>query len=295
MCDSVVPLLANISVACSDEKRLFEALKNALSWNFNSNDDVNPLKTVQLVSSKQAIVWIRGTSLADSMVSNGTFPISGPLSAVFQHPGNALSSLVEVSLKSKSRSPIDSNKMDNIVETLKKKFRAEVDFFRSNLRCVCLFTSPSMAELGLRLVQQIAADQDKQNPSSFVVRQIPFKDQKILACSFEGSSPFSSQFGDLRSRSVVELIREKLDFLTEKPLILSVQSMSQDSPSSVEPIYIVCATYYDLRLLSNCPAVAVGSGRLVFRDVSEKQRTDTAAAAVLKEETRPKHGLYLFW
>lgn len=294
MSDPIIPLVANISVACSDEKRLFDALKSALSWNFNSNDGDNPLKTLQLISAKLAMVWIKGASVAESLIAFGSFPISGPLSATFEHPGVKVSSLVEVSVKSKSKVS-DGNKIDNLVEILKKKFRGDAEFFRSHLRFVCLFSSPTYAELGFRLIQKIVSDQEKENPGNFIVRHLALKDFKILMCSYEGTTPFSSMCGDLllRKHSVVELIREKLDFLTEKPLILSVQSSSQDSTSSLEPIFIVCATYFDLRLLSNCPSISLdGVGQIIFRDISEKQHRDVVGA---KEESQPRHDLYLFW
>ena len=293
MDDSIIPLLANISVPCSDEKRLFDSLKNALSWNFNSDDGSNPLKALQLISPKQAVAWIKGISVADSLVNSDGFGISGPLSAVFQYPGAALSSLVEVSLKTKGQSIVDSNKMDGIVDILKKKFRGDVNFFRSYLRFVCHFTSSAFAELGLRLIQQIVADQEKENSSNFIIRQLMIKDHKIFECSYQGSTNFSTICGDLllRKRSVFEVICEKLDFLTEKPLILSVHSTSQESTSSVEPIYIICATAFDWRLLSNCPNIPLNGGQIVFREFSAKQRGDEA----VRNDRPPRYDVYIYW
>eukprot|EP01034_Spumella_vulgaris_P035839 gene35839-44194_t len=175
----------------------------------------------------------------------------------------------------------DIEDLNSIFEQIVLKYSSGVKFFKSNFRIVCHFDTIENAFKARQDIQEqlqpIDVNDNDLESKRYNVRQPLVRELALLKCYFRSAKQSFAHFEREWTRlhpdeSVKDCVQRKLESqLKENPCILSVQAALDDGMNEEQQdLYIVCATTYDLRLLSNYSRGTVAltdKERITFRSL----------------------------
>jgi hypothetical protein len=270
MSDSYILLLAQLSKPIDLGVNLMQTFSSTLSGKFEGEE--NPIRSVLLLSPQSGIVWARGLSVSEFLVSK-SFDLGDSLSVDFEFPRSQPSFLVEIVPKKKN-SPLNLKKFRLVFDSLKEFFKGAVCMLLSEFRIVVRFADPEEA------VKQCASfiDPMKEDGVQTVTsRTILIKEHVVMRAFYVGGSQSFSQFEhsykQLQNQSTTDFLHSKFSHFKDRPVVLSMQALPTSGEKldfggqSSEEVNIACATHYDYRLLRNSPPVSFPGtgGSLVLR------------------------------
>ena len=299
MSDSYILLLAQLSKPIKDGQDLLQIFSNALSGKFEGED--TPVRSVLLLSPQSGIVWARGITVSEYLVSK-KFDLGDSLTAEFEFPRSQPSFLVEIAPKRKNAS-IDLKKFERVFGELKPTMKGAVCMLLSDYRIVVKFANPDEA------VKQCSAfiDPMKDDGTQTITsRTILIKEHVVMRSFYVGGSKSFDELershSESRGESLTDFLHSKFSHFKDRPVVMAMRGSpvsaaggggkgdgSGGSGGSAgggvkdfnDEVNIACATHYDYRLLRNSPPVQFpnGAGSLILRvNIEHKIRKGAGAA-----------------
>lgn len=283
MSDSYILLLAQLSKPVDLGLDLMQTFSSTLSGKFEGEE--NPIRSVLLLSPQSGIVWARGLSVSEFLVSK-PFDLGDSLSVEFEFPRSQPSFLVEIVPKKKN-SPLDLKKFQSVFDSLKGSYNGAVVVLLSEFRVVVKFADPEEA------VKQCASFIDpmkEDGVQTITSRTILIKEHVVMRAFYVGGSQAFSEFErshkQLHNQSTTDFLNSKFSHFKDRPVVLTMQALPVSTEKidfgdqASEEVNIACATHYDYRLLRNSPPVSFPGtgGNLVLRVNLEAKIRKSAGA-----------------
>lgn len=228
--------------------------------------------SVLLLSPQSGIVWARGLSVSEFLVSK-PFDLGDSLLVEFEFPRSQPSFLVEIVPKKKN-SPLDLKKFQSVFDSLKGSYNGAVVVLLSEFRVVVKFADPEEA------VKQCASfiePMKEDGVQTITSRTILIKEHVVMRAFYVGGSQAFSEFErshkQLHNQSTTDFLNSKFSHFKDRPVVLTMQALPVSTEKidfgdqASEEVNIACATHYDYRLLRNSPPVSFPGtgGSLVLR------------------------------
>jgi hypothetical protein len=293
MSDSFILLLARLSKPVNQDFDLLQSLSTKLTDKFENGE--TPVRCVLLLSTRSAIVWVRGISVSEHMVSR-SFELGDGLVADFEFPRNQPSYLVEISPK-KRNTALDLKKFDRVYNELKDSFRGSSCLLVSDYRIVVKFADPE--EATKQCASFVEPMKDESGSITIVSRVVLIKEHVVMRSYFVGGSQsfytYTSAHLAAHGLTTTDYLHSKFSHFKDRPVALGMNGLPSGAMVArqeldgqlCEEVNIACATNYDYRLLRNSPPVTLpnGAGTLILRvNLEHKLRK---GAAVATEEAEP--------
>lgn len=283
MSDSYILLLAQLSKPVRPDQDLLQIFCATLSGKFDGED--TPVRSVLLLSPQSGIVWARGISVSEYLVSK-SFELGDSLSVSFEFPRSQPSYLVEIVPKRKNTA-LDLKKFDRVFNDLKGTFRGGVCMLLSDYRIVVKFADPDEA---VKQCPAFIEPMKEDGVQTITSRTILIKEHVVMRAFYVGGAQTFNEFErshkEQSGEEMTDFLHSKFSHFKDRPVILSMHSLPNVTEmvdiggQQNEEVNIACATHYDYRLLRNSPPVSFpnGGGSLVLRVNLEHKIRKTGAA-----------------
>ena len=285
MSDSYILLIAQLSKPVDPSLDLLQLLSSTLPSKLENEE--NPIRSVLLLSPQSGIVWARGLSVSEILVSR-TFDLGNSLSVDFEFPRSQPSYLVEIVPKKKNTA-LDIKKFQSVFDSLQSSFRGAVVMLLSECRIVVKFADPDEAVAQCASFVEPMKEDGVQTITS---RTILIKEHVVMRAFYVGGSQTFAEFERAHkaahNQSSTDFLNSKFSHFKDRPTVLSMQALPVSTEKldfggqTSEEVNIACATHYDYRLLRNSPPVSfpgTHGGSLVLRvNLEAKIRKSTTAS-----------------
>ena len=290
MSDSYILLLAQLSRPADAEFDLLQTLCIQLAGKIEGEHC--PVRCVLMISSQTGILWVKGISSSEYMVSKGV-EFDG-MSIKFEFPRNQPSFLVEIAPKKKGI-VLNLKKFDEVFESLKDSFDGAECLQVSDHRIVVKFANPEEA---VKHCDSFIEPMNEDNTVMVTSRVLLIKEHVVMRVNYvNGDQPFYRVSADQMEKSgqtMASFLYSKFSHFKDRPVILSINSLPPEyaiikadcEGKLTEEVYIAGATHFDYRLLHNSPPISTlyhPDSSLIFRTHLENRIRKTTAGVVVED------------